>query len=376
MHAAVGPLTTAAAPLFASDEPDLVYKNDRQPRGPWSIHIVRVRWRNPDFRIQSVHANNSAVGLSRLSDQVLLLNNATNEVVAGINGDFYDRRSINAGDPRGLQIVEGELISAPSGGASFWIDETGAPQATNTFPLLQVHWPDATDSAFGLNGTREANGIELYTPTYGSSTRTHRGRELILERNGDGPWLPLRAGRRYEARIREVHLTGNAPIAPDTMVLSIGPALARTGTNLKPGAELVLSTGTVPSLREARAALSGGPILVRGGRRQRIQVPDSYAYEFRSMRERHPRSAVGWNDEFFFLVQVDGRRFDSIGMTLTELAAYLVDMGCKEAINLDGGGSATLWYQGRVRNEPCDERERPVANAVLISKVRKSRRME
>ena len=55
-------------------------------------------------------------------------------------------------------------------------------------------------------------------------------------------------------------------------------------------------------------------------------------------------------------------------MTLNELAAYLVELGCEEAMNLDGGGSATLWYDGKVRNHPCDGYEREVANCLIVCK--------
>jgi exopolysaccharide biosynthesis protein len=63
---------------------------------------------------------------------------------------------------------------------------------------------------------------------------------------------------------------------------------------------------------------------------------------------------------------VDGRQRGSIGMTLEELASYLIKLGCDEAMNLDGGGSATLWCQGQLRNQPCDGRERPVANSLVV----------
>ena len=85
------------------------------------------------------------------------------------------------------------------------------------------------------------------------------------------------------------------------------------------------------------------------------------------MMERHPRSAIGWNEGCFFLVTVDGRQKGvSEGMNLNELAAYLIELGCQEAMNLDGGGSATLWYDGKVRNHPCDGYEREVANSLIV----------
>jgi exopolysaccharide biosynthesis protein len=86
---------------------------------------------------------------------------------------------------------------------------------------------------------------------------------------------------------------------------------------------------------------------------------------------RHPRSALGWNKDYIFLVEVDGRQSNiSLGMTFPELADYLIKLGCSEAMNLDGGGSATLWALGSVRNSPSEGDERPSANALVV--VRKT----
>ena len=85
------------------------------------------------------------------------------------------------------------------------------------------------------------------------------------------------------------------------------------------------------------------------------------------MVERHPRTAFGWNDQSFFLVQVDGRQKDfSMGMTLDELSAYLIKLGCTDAMNLDGGGSSGLWFEGKVRNNPSDGHERSIANSLIV----------
>ena len=78
------------------------------------------------------------------------------------------------------------------------------------------------------------------------------------------------------------------------------------------------------------------------------------AYAERSLFERHPRSAVAWNDKYFYFIEVDGRQKGlSMGMTLEELSNYMLKMGCTDALNLDGGGSSTLWLKGKVMNSPC-----------------------
>ncbi len=82
---------------------------------------------------------------------------------------------------------------------------------------------------------------------------------------------------------------------------------------------------------------------------------------------RHPRTAVGFNADEILLVTVDGRQKDwSVGMTMVELARLMAELGCTEALNLDGGGSTTAWVDGEVVNRPSDGGQRRIANALLV----------
>jgi len=290
-------------------------------------------------------------------------------VSAAINGDFYHRDGTYAGAPYGLQVAEGELLSAPSGAPSVWIDAQGQPHLGKISSAFQVVWPDGSTASFRLNGERRWDGLELYTQAVGRSTRTAGGREIILETAGGGTWLPLRAGEVYSARVREIRQAGNTRIEPGTMVLSAGPALAPRLPSLSISNVLRLSTATLPALHGVRAAISGDPILVSNGLAQKGSTARAMGYHQHSMEQRHPRAAVGWNQQYFFLVEVDGRQWDlSVGMSLDELSDYLVRLGCEQAMNFDGGGSATLWFKGEVRNSPCENAEREISNCLAITK--------
>ena len=86
------------------------------------------------------------------------------------------------------------------------------------------------------------------------------------------------------------------------------------------------------------------------------------------MQTRQPRTAVGLDaagHRVVFLV-ADGRRPDAAGMTAWEMVDAFVAEGITEAMNLDGGGSSTLWIDGVVVNRPSDGRERAVANALVV----------
>lgn len=373
----VAALGTGWAAEGAVDSPatlsGVLYTNVVIAEVPWSIHVVKVQRVNPRYEICSRHAGGGALGLRTLSDQIAAVDPALGKPVAAINGGFYLRDNVYAGCPRGLQIVAGEVLSAPCGNVSFWIDLLGEAHTTNVTSRFEVTWPDGRVTPFGLNGERATNGVELYTPAVGASTHTLGGRELVLERPERSRWLPLRMGRNYAARVREVRREGNTPLGPDIMVLSLGPGMMDRFQGVGTGAVLRISTASLPVLISARTALSGGPLLVRNGKRQKIRSSPEDPYEFSSMLERHPRTAFGWSKQWYFLVQVDGRQRDlSVGMTLDELSAYLVKLGCEEAVNLDGGGSSSLWFEGQVRNNPCDGYERTLANSLLV--VRKGAR--
>ena len=355
----------------------VTYENDRISDGPWSIHIVKISRTNAELELHTTLANGTIHGLSILSEQVKSVPAELGRPLAAINGDFfrYERTPYN-GDPRGLQIRQGELVSAPGSGVCVWVDAQGNPHLTNVLSQLSVTWPNGEVTSLGLNEERRGFAAVLFTPTIGSSTFSVGGRELVLEHDTNGPWLPLRVEEVYSARVREVRETGNTPMSQDIMVLSLDPARLANVPLVEPGAVLKISTATSPDLKGARAAIGGGPALVRDGKSVAARRPPPGAgqasYDQRSKYERHPRSAFGWNKSHFFLVEVDGRQPGlSIGMNLAELADYFVKLGCEEAMALDGGGSATLWVSGRVMNNPCDGHERAMANALVV--VRKEK---
>ncbi|HXG48845.1 MAG TPA: phosphodiester glycosidase family protein, partial [Methylomirabilota bacterium] len=213
---------------------------------------------------------------------------------------------------------------------------------------------------------RPSRGVVLYTPRLGRSTRTTGGQELVLERADDGPWLPLTIGTTVRGRVREIRHAGNTPLHRDIMILSIGSGLTNS-VHVQTGSTVTLSFDTVPSLVGARMALSGGWVLVREGRVQELQIPDSGSYKYRNVVERHPRSAIGSDRNHLYLVQVDGRQKGlSVGMTLAELAEYMRGLGCEQALSLDGGASATIWFNGRVVNSPSSGFDREIANGLVV----------
>jgi Phosphodiester glycosidase len=125
--------------------------------------------------------------------------------------------------------------------------------------------------------------------------------------------------------------------------------------------------------------LQAGPRLVRGSvsRIQRGVDPEGFSAGARQFDSditsgRYPRAALGVAGDELLAVVCDGRGPDEAGLTLAELADALVELGAEEAINLDGGGSASLVTGGRLRNRPREEHGvrlpagRPIATAIAF----------
>lgn len=329
-------------------------REDRVPSEPWIIEVVRVERGHPGLSLLPTLGQGDHIGLGTLTEQLAVVPRDAGVPLVAINGDFFETEDQSyPGDPRGLFITRGELVSTPSSRDCFWMDREGNPRIGIVKSELQLIWPDGGTTLVGLNEDPDGLAGVLLTRAAGSALSSRKGIRVALERSGNGPWMPLRVGETYTARF-----SGSPGISADSLVL-VGTAALRTRIQeLKAGGTVRIAARTQPDLSGTMTAIGGGPALVRMGKALSMHAPKS--------DERHPRSAVGWNSKYFFFVVVDGRQDDSDGMTLPELASYLVRLGCEEAMNLDGGGSTELWLRGRILNHPCYGRERRTATGLVV----------
>lgn len=361
------PLLGQGAEFTARTEqicPGLEYVHWQEKTAPWSIHVAKFDWRRNEFKLVTTTSTNHLLGLSPSTEQIKAIPAAEGHPLAVLNGDFFSwPKGPYQGDPEGLQICHGELISSPTAsnpkkdrGQVFWMDTHDKPQLARVHSKFAVVWPNGKRTPFSLNEGRTNDTAVLCTPLAGASTRLTYGVEYVLEPVRNKPLLPLKPGEVYLARVRAISRTDTA-IPTNGLVLSVGSKLLSSIPKVRVGDILVLSTGTTPDLRGVDHAIGGGPVFLRHGK----------LVDFPHPLERHPRTALGWNDESFFFVVVDGRRKDvSVGMTFVELANEMKRLGCTDAMNLDGGGSAMLWVNGAIRNQPSENRERPCANALVL----------
>jgi hypothetical protein len=334
--------------------------------GPQSIHVVSFDLARKNLALTAT-VGAGVQGNETVPDMVACLPESLGRPVAAINGDYFEFQ----GEPRyfgtlqGMCIEEGELVASPPATA-FWIDAQGLPRLGRVASQSAVVWPDGREMPFSVNCSTldfksevRADPLVLYTHRFGRSTQTAKGaREWVLQRaTPDARGMPLLAGGTVTARVSEVCRSGDATIPRDGMVLSVANAAAKPAPELGVGNTVQLRTACTLDLAGVRTAISGDPMMLAGGKLL-TNPADS---------NRAPRTAVGLAGSRVWFVVVDGRRPENaVGMSHHELAEFMRRLGCTDALNLDGGGSSTLWYEGRVMNQPSDGAPRPVGNALVL----------
>lgn len=125
--------------------------------------------------------------------------------------------------------------------------------------------------------------------------------------------------------------------------------------------KMIVGNYNIKQLREmgAEEALSFTPVLISNGKKVPIGVEWGIA----------PRTAIGQRlDGAVILLVIDGRSIvGSKGASLTELQEVMYKLGAYNAINLDGGKSTTMYYDGEIINNPSNSMgERPIPSAIIV----------
>ena len=109
-------------------------------------------------------------------------------------------------------------------------------------------------------------------------------------------------------------------------------------------------------------AVGGRPTVLSDG-----SIPDTSGHA--TLCQRNPRTSIGLSEDgrTLFIAVVDGRATSRVGMTCTELGEFMQGLGAHNALNMDGGGSSTMWLEGEgVLNYPTDGSERTVGNHLAL----------
>ena len=344
--------------------PQAWHRDIYRQAGPWAIHVIEFDLRHAYLQLETVKASDHLQGKERTSQMVARRDGAKHRVVAAINGDFYDTSN---GIPINLQMRDGEILRHPTTRSVFAVsaDEKPIINFLSLTGSLQAK-TGAWQTLNGFNRNRSTDELIFYNHYFGRSTNTNNfGREIRIQ-----PLKKFAVNDTIRAVIKAfTRSAGNAPLDDSTYIISgHGVAEAWLHKNMAVG-DVIRFVWRIPETPwRLVEAIGGLPRIVRDGRISIENQNEGGSESFTN--NRHPRTAMGFNADTsrFYFVTVDGRQPGySEGMTLPELAGFMRELGCVQALNLDGGGSTTMVVRGRVVNRPSDATgERAVANALLL----------
>ena len=342
--------------LFHLTDPALL-----TPPAPVSVWLLKTDLAAADLR--AVLANDEIVDTETVADM-----GARRQAIAAVNAGFF---LLPSGDPSGIYKLDGQLVSdtrRPRGAVGLVRSGSslrlifGRVAATITLRLPRRARQDIRMEIAGVDTTRRRGRLMLFTPAYHSDTDTAKGG---LE------WIVRGKPLRVEGAPRTA---GKTPIPRDGFVLSYGGTTAPPPLGaLTNGTRVELETTYTALDRSkddwagAEAIVGGAGLLMRDGR----PIEDWTAEELTAgfPETRHPRTLVGTHaDGSVWLITVDGRQPRlSAGMSLFELRSLAARLGLTQALNLDGGGSTTMWVRGEIVNSPSDVAgPRKVSDALLV----------
>jgi len=314
------------------------------------VHLLRYSLASKEFGIGFKLAKDKIPGKARLSEIA-----KPHIHVAAVNASFFS----GTGEPLGLLSSKRKLLSVPVfQRSSFGIFNGERALLGNPGFSGKVITDTGEFDLMGINqtGAGVKGKMMVYTPEFGASTKT----------KGSGLELAIADGRIVAVQ------ENDTPVPPNGFVVGIRgeplPEMAET----KFWDKVRFKWGLTPPWDVADFAVGGGPMLLEDFEEKVTWKEERFSRAFAVTPA--PRTAVGIDkDGGICLVVADGRdKKRNRGLTLSELAQVMRKVGCKSAVNLDGGGSSTMWINGEIVNRPSDGRERKISSAIVLTRQSQS----
>lgn len=361
-----------------------------------SVNINLLRLDLKKVRLDVHHAMDKAIGTEKTSSIA-----TRHKAFAAINAGFFrlDTTAF-AGDPSNTLIIDGRVLSEEIQGRTALFVTNFKNRSEATFYRLlpsrlyfKVGKPNFRPEVpiSGLNRERKSSEVVLYTSAFGPTTLTGAsGTEVVLtgcsrHQEARGFWFSRCAKFKIHYRSQNTaipkggYVISFAPDAQKQLAVFEQEVINLSRTSIYDLGKkkisyiyvddfiLGLDEDTLLYPQPTMDAVSGVPQLNKNSKIDITWEQEKASKSF--VETRHPRTAVAkLKDGKFLMLTADGRSDESAGLDLYDLAAYLSELGATDAMNLDGGGSTTMFLDGKVVNKPSDkEGERKVGDAILVT---------
>ncbi len=268
---------------------------------------------------------------------------ANSKALIAVNGTFFKQ---DTGTPLGALVINNEIISGPIyERAAMGISENGFKT-----------WRAA------FKGTLKNKNEEIKIDNI-NQPRMMYSQVLIYNEHWGLKAPQAKAGTRYIAvKNNKITAVSDLPlIIPEKGYVISAPKGKLAGMKL--GSAVELEYNITPEYEGIKHIISGGPYLIKSGN---IYI-DTAVQKLNAITGRNPRTAIGYTkDNVLILVTIDGRKEGSSGVTLNELAKIMKELGCYEAINLDGGSSTVMYVNGNVYNGSNIKTSAMINNALTV----------
>lgn len=192
-----------------------------------------------------------------------------------------------------------------------------------------------------------------------------RGKDTLTYRHPFGSALGISKKRKADIAWLLTDSSSNIPLASQYPLPLVRDSIQQ------PAVQYLKQKTSVPQHSgfekwKMKTAIGGGPVLVQNGE---VKITNNEEWKFagKAINDKHPRTAMGYTaDGYLIILVIEGRNPQAAGASLIQAAKILKDLGCVEALNLDGGGSSCMLVNGKETIKPSDKIQRAVPAVLMI----------
>lgn len=307
--------------------------------------VVTVDLSNPKIKLKTTLAKGTIGSVDTIEN---IANG--NSAVAAINGTYFGAYTEDK-DPYGVLVVGGKILHTGTHRSVFGFDKDNNVDIDVLMPRIwgyngEPKWKYSWNG-YWLNHTPVEGGesVIVYTPERGEKVRSNLGTNVVVK----------------DGKITQI-TEGDVDIPENGLVINLyGPIKDQIFDRFEVGRPVEYNVDLYPNhkndefWRTVEGAVGAGPGLVWDGK-VTLKLEEEKFSEAKITSTAAARSAIGFTRDKKLIL------LTTRSATISELAEVMVKLGCEKAMNLDGGASSGLYYNGKVITKPG----RQISNAILI----------